>query len=473
MNNEQKSKSMKKNNLKWILLNMMMAGLVMSSCSENEDIIPDKGQENEAKTSYVVAATVDGTSYLLAASSLDEGRISARGNGSEVLGASYWVFKNQKYLFGLVYNKGGNGTGASYYLTASGSIKEKYTYEYNRITTYGNWGDYVVTASTGNAATSEADNKGNLPQVLLFNYLHAEDGSQTSSSVMSENFLGNGEKVHLAGLVEANGKLYTSVIPGGMSKYGINRWPESVTDRDLISQADGGAASSSYKAGEIPSTQYPDKAFVAIYSGKSFNETPIIAETDKIGYACGRFRSQYYQTIWAADNGDIYVFSPGYGRTAESSADLKKVVGTKPSGVMRIKAGSTRFDDSYYVNLEEIGTRHPLYRCWHISGDYFLLQLYAGGVDEMKKGRKANVSELAVFQGETGKITPVTGLPADLAGFGGEPYGENGKMYMAVTVTGGDYPAFYSIDAKTGVATKGLVVEADGLSRAGKLRIQK
>ena len=44
---------------------------------------------------------------------------------------------------------------------------------------------------------------------------------------------------------------------------------------------------------------------------------------------------------------------------------------------------------------------------------------------------------------------------------------------MAVTVTGGDYPAFYSIDAKTGVATKGLVVEADGLSRAGKLRIQK
>ena len=91
----------------------------------------------------------------------------------------------------------------------------------------------------------------------------------------------------------------------------------------------------------------------------------------------------------------------------------------------------------------------------------------------MKKGRKANVSELAVFQGGTGKITPVTGLPADLAGFGGEPYGENGKMYMAVTVTGGDYPAFYSIDAKTGVATKGLVVEADGLSKAGKLRIQK
>ena len=56
----------------------------------------------------------------------------------------------------------------------------------------------------------------------------------------------------------------------------------------------------------------------------------MIAKTDKIGYACGRMRSQYYQTIWAADNGDVYVFSPGYGRTAVSSSDLKKVTGQKP-----------------------------------------------------------------------------------------------------------------------------------------------
>ena len=85
----------------------------------------------------------------------------------------------------------------------------------------------------------------------------------------------------------------------------------------------------------------------------NFNETPVIATTDKIGYACGRMRSQYYQTIWAADNGDVYVFSPGYGRTAVSSADLKKVTGQKPSGVMRIKAGATAFDPDYYVNFEE------------------------------------------------------------------------------------------------------------------------
>lgn len=453
---------------------LALAGSVMTSCDSNEEDVIIENDNNPAEEtvsrSYVVAATVDGTSYLLTAESLDEGTVSVRGNGTEVIGATYWVFKNQNYLFGLVYNKGGNGTGASYYLDATNAIREKYTYEYNRITTYGTWGDNIITASTGSGTADMADADGNLPQVLLFNYLNANDGSQSSGSVNAENFLGNGEKVHLAGLVEANGKLYSSVIPGGMSLYGVNRWPEYVTDQSLIASDDGGGSSSSYTTGEIPSTQYPDKAFIAIYSGNNFNETPVIAETDKIGYACGRYRSQYYQTIWAADNGDIYVFSPGYGRTAVSSDDLKKVEGKLPSGVMRIKAGETKFDDSYYVNLEEIGTKHPMFRCWHISDDYFLLQMYNGGVEEMMKGNSADVSELVVFNGEDQTIIPVTGLPSDLSGFGGVPFGENGKMYIAVSVTGGDYPAFYKIDAKTGIATKGLTVEADGLTTAGVLQ---
>ena len=463
---------MRKNILKNKLTCALMASAaIVTSCTKEENISGNENY-NKADKSYVVAATVDGTNYLLTAESLDKGTISVTGNGTEVIGASYWVFKDQKYVFGLVYNKGGNGTGASYFLNDNHSLSEKYTYEYNRITTYGTWGDNVITASTGNASADKADENGNLPQILLFNYLNAENGSQSSSSSNAENFLGDGEKVHFAGMVEANGKLYTSVIPGGMSKYGINKWPECVTDNSLIATADGGSASSSYLKGEIPSTQYPDNAYIAIYNGNNFNDTPTIIETDKIGYACGRMKSQYYQTIWAADNGDIYVFSPGYGRTAESTAELKKVTGTKPSGVMRIKAGETKFDDSYYVNLEEIGTKHPIYRCWHISEDYFLLQLYKGGVEEMKKSTGANVSELAIFKGEDKTITPVTGIPEDLAGFGGEPFGENGYAYIAVTVTGGDFPAFYKIDSKTGQATKGLTVEADGLTTAGILSVQ-
>lgn len=471
---------MNKSNLIWAFTTALcMSGSIFTACSDND--LTDNGnngndgEENKEGTSYVIAATAkEGVSYLLTAASLDEGTVTTQYAGEEVIGGTYWVFKDQDYLFALVYNKGGNGTGASYYLNAYGKPTEKYAYEFNRITTYGTWGDHVITASTGNAPQSQADPDGNLPQVLLFNYLSSTDGSQTESSVLAENFLGNGEKVHFSGIVEANNKLYTSVIPGGMSKYAIHQWPQLVSDPQLIATQDGGSASSSYEKGEIPSTQYPDSAFIAIYSGDSFNQTPVIARTGKIGYACGRMRSQYYQTIWAADNGDIYAFSPGYGRTALPTDELKKVTGKKPSGVVRIKAGETTFDESYYVNLEEIGTRHPVYRCWHIDEDYFLLQLYKGGAEGMiKDGKSADVSELAIFKGEDKTIIPVTGIPSDLAGFSGEPYGENGNAYIAVTVTGGSYPAFYKIDVRTGVATKGLTVVADGISGVGKLAVQK
>lgn len=461
--------------LMWALCSAFGVGvaLTMGACESTDEPGPTGGTgAGDAEECYVIAAQVDGTSYLLTAESLDEGSVSTRGQGTEVIGGTYWVFHGTDYLFALVYNKGGAGTGASYYLNGSGVPTEKYTYEYNRITTYGTWGDRVITVSTGDS--KQADDDGNLAQALLFNYLDATTGAQSEASVLAENFVGNGETVSFAGVVEANGRLYTSLVPMGMSKYGVGRWPECVTDPELVAKADGGSGSSSYVAGEIPSTQYPDEAWVAIYDGDDFSQTPVIAHTDRIGYGCGRLRSQYYQTLWAADNGDLYLFSPGYGRTATSSADLKRVTGTLPSGVVRILRGETTFDPDYYVNLEATGPCKPVFRCWHIAEDYFLLQLYKDGAEGMiRDGKDADVSELAIFKGEERSVVSVTGLPADLAGFGGEPYAEDGGVYIAVTVTGGDKPAFYRIDARTGRATKGLVVDAESVSAAGKLVVRR
>ena len=166
---------MKKNSY----VNAMVLGLltisIMTACNkDNEDIVsnpePDAGESQ-----YVIPAAVGDASYLITAESLDEGEVTVAGNGTEVLNASYWVYKDHDYVFALVYNKGGAGTGASYYLNVNGKPVEKYAYTYNRITTYGTWGDNVITASTGDA--SAADENGYYPQVLLFNYLNAKDGS--------------------------------------------------------------------------------------------------------------------------------------------------------------------------------------------------------------------------------------------------------------------------------------------------------
>ena len=170
-------------------------------------------------------------------------------------------------------------------------------------------------------------------------------------------------------------------------------------------------------------------------------------------------------------NGDLYVFSPGYGRLTTSSDDLKRVQGTLPSGVMRIKAGETSFDDTYYVNLEELGNKHPMYKCWHITEDYFLLQMYTRGLQS--KGEYT--TELAVFKGEDRTLKPVTGLPSEdvLSAYGNIPYNENGYIYMPVSTTDGSTPALYKIDPRTATATKGLTIIAESVSTVGKLTSQK
>ena len=302
------------------------------------------------------------------------------------------------------------------------------------------------------------------------------DGSSHSGSHIAENFLGNGERVSFAGFEEANGKLYTSVVPMGMSHYGVNTYPEYIVDPSYVANASGGSGSGQYTAGMIPSTQYPDSAFIAIYSGDDFDETPLIARTGKIGFASGRMRSQYYQTIWAADNGDLYVFSPGYGRTTTTpvvnsdGTSFNRVQGQLESGVVRIKAGETDFDPDYYVNIEQLGNGNPMFRCWHIADDYFLLQMYSEGAENMS-GTNAPRNELAVFCGEDRTLTVVTGLPeVDVLSSFGTPCSENGYVYIPVVTTDGSPCTIYRIDPATGVATSGLrITSVDAVSALGIL----
>ena len=472
---------MKKNNYSWALA-VALSSLVFISCSEDEPGMPEAGGKIPVGESrYIVAASAGDAVYLLTAESLDEGQITTYQTGLETESSSNWIFYGDRYLFSFQYNDGSQGTGFSYRLDAnSGKVTEAQQYTYNRTTTYGTWGENVITAST-NAGTAEQDSEGNYAYYLQFNYLNVNNATSTTGSHIAENFLGNGERVSFAGFVEANDRLYTSVVPMGMSHYGVNTYPDKIVDTKYVTDHSGGSGSGAYTAGMIPTTQYPDSAFVAIYSGDDFNETPIIARTGKIGFASGRMRSQYYQTIWAADNGDLYVFSPGYGRTVQAEStvtdddgtvhNLYRVQGKLPSGVVRIKAGETDFDENYYVNLEAQGNGNPMFRCWHAGGDNFLLQMYSGGVEGMA-GTSAPRNELAVFNGEEGKLTVVTGLPAadEISSFG-TPTNANGYAYIPVVVTSDNVPpTIYRIDPATGEATPGLqIMSISSVSALGSL----
>lgn len=459
---------MKKNYLvKGLMLSVLSLSILASCGSDDSDPVPGPNPnpgEGEEISRFVIAANAGEASYLLTTDKLTSGTLTTQKSGLESDQGTYWIYFEDKYLYRLNYNQGNAGLSASFVLEDGNKIKVRSKkYEIKRFTTYGIVGNKIITTSTGDLGTSYADANGYLPKGFLVSYLDVEsENFNTNSEVlMSENFLGNGEFVTFSGILESNNKVYTAAVPMGLSQYGVKaengkfvKYPE------LVKTEDGGSASSSYKKGELQWTQYPNEAWVTIFKDDSF-KNPINIKTDKISYACGRFKSQYYQTIWAADNGDIYVFSPSYAKTMTN--DIQKT--TLPAGVVRIKANTEKFDD-YYCNLEELTGGKSFLRCWHIDEDYFLLQMY----DAPFSAETYTANQFAIFKASTKKLTYVDGLPAKelISDLGATPYFDDGKAYVSVLAKDAQ-PVVYAIDAKTARATEGVVVTSDKVVAIGKL----
>lgn len=455
---------------------MLLAGLTFYSC-DNDDPVIDDDDDEEVISNYVIATTSvtssgDASYHLLTSDKLNDGTITSVNNGFEVESGTYWVYYQDKYLFRLVYRQGSPGVSSSYVLNDQGGVTVRNkVYEIKRLTSYGTYKNYIITSSTGDLGTDYADENGYLPKGFLFSYLDVEEETYSSNSevIMAENYLGNGEFVTLAGILESNNKVYSAAIPMGLSQYGVKaEGGKYVKYPDLVKTESGGSGSGAYVKGELQWTQYPDEAWVAIYNNETLTN-PTLIKTDKISYACGRSRSQYYQTIWAADNGDVYVFSPSYAKT--QTDDRQKT--TLPAGVVRIKAGTQEFDDSYYCNLEDLTGGNSFLRCWHLTDDYFLLLMYDVPFVEGFNATTTVASRLAIFKGDSKQLTYVTGLPSpdNIGGFANTPYTEDGIAYVAVTPADDSSPAVYSIDPATAVATKGLTVQVKQIDAIGKLTV--
>lgn len=444
--------------------------VVLSGCSENVE--PGGGTQpggtNAGK--FVIAATVTDskgtTNLLFTAESLDEGHI-ALGNNNGLLndGASQWVFHPDNYLYALTYNQGNAGTTRSYILDKEGYIRARdMEYKISRFTSYGICGDQIISTSTGDGPVSQADGNGYLPKTLLATYIDVKSETSrqndTSTGIYSlENYLGNGEYVTLAGLEKRGSDIFCGIAPMGLSQYGAavgnGKWIRPGYEH-LVKTADGGSNSSSYKKGELQWTQYPDECWVAVYKDNNLAH-PAFAKTDRISYPCGRFKSQYYQTIWADDKGDIYVFSPSYAKTMTDPKQQTSL----PAGVCRIPAGSTQFD-SYYCDIETLSGGRSFMRCWPAGGSRFLMLMYDRPLTE--QGFVA--TDLAIFDAGNKKLTFVKGLPSDISSIGKTVYVQNGSVYIPINVTGGN-PAIYKINSATGQAAKGLTIDATDITGFG------
>ena len=453
---------------------MAIALMGVVACQKEETPHNKPNTPEATERPYVIASqgtfSNTTTNALLTAESLDGGTIGMA-DGLVNDGATYWVFWGDKYLYGLTYNQGNAGTTRSFVMNADYTLAARPAeYAVRRFTTVGVYDNYVMTTSTGDGPTEWADENGYLPKSILVSLLDVENETYTTNNTLeerylAENFLGNGEFVTLAGLEEVDGKLYSAAVPMGLSQYGVKvdggKWIREGY-ADLVKSEAGGSGSGAYKEGELQWTQYPDECWVAIFEDETLASKKLI-HTDKISYACGRNKSQYYQMIWETESGDVYVFSPSYAKTM---ADERQQT-TLPAGVVRIKAGTEEFDTNYYVNIEELSDGRAFLRSWYIGGSKFLMLMYDSPLTPAKS---MNANQLAVFDAETATLTSVEGLPsADvISGFGNASYAEDGKAYIAVTTTD-SYPAIYVIDGATAQATKGLTVEATQIGAVGRL----
>lgn len=457
------------------LFTTITAALLIASITACESPSPSNTNPiPDTERPYVIASqgtfSNTTTNALLTAESLERGTIGMT-NGLVNDGASYWVFWGDKYLYGLTYNQGNAGTTRSYVMNADYTLSARSAeYAVRRFTTVCTYQEYVMTTSTGDGPTEWADENGYLPKSILVSLLDVEAETYTTNNTLeehylAENYLGNGEFVTLAGIEEVGDKIYSAAVPMGLSQYGVKadggKWIREGY-ADLVKSEAGGSGSGAYKEGELQWTQYPDECWVAIFDDETLSTKRLI-RTDKISYAAGRNKSQYYQMIWEAESGDVYVFSPSY---AKSMSDERQRT-TLPAGVVRINSGSEEFDPSYYINIEALAEGRSFLRTWYVGGSSFLLLMYDS---PLAPGKTMTANQLAIFNAEAGTLSPVTGLPASdsISGFGSTPYSENGKIYVPVTLTD-NYPAIYVIDTQTAIATKGLTIEATQISGIGRL----
>ncbi len=453
------------------LATTLIPAMALCACSKSDE--PDvPSNEDNPTGKFVFATTIqstNGTAYnLVTGESLDNGYVSTVNNGLLNEGATQWVFY-RNYLYALTYNQGNAGTTRSYILSENGQPQARaIEYRISRFSSYGTYNNDIITMSTGEGPTNLADSHGYKPMTLLVTYLDVVNETSrtndTSTGAYSmENFLGNGEYVTLAGAEQSGTKLYCGAVPMGLSQYGVaadnGKWIRPGFEH-LVHQEAGGSGSGAYKAGELSGTQYPDECWVAIYDNDKLLN-PVLAKTDKISTPCGRYRSQYYQTVWAADNGDIYVFSSSYAKTMTDAGQRT----TLPAGVCRIPAGSTKFDD-YYCNIEAQtpGGNRSFMRCWPAGGSCFLMVMYDRSLTESNPA----ATELAIFDASTKKLTYVTGLPENVTSVGKTVYNNNGNVYIPVNIENQE-PAIYAINTSTANAVKGVSVQATEINGFGYL----
>ena len=410
----------------FVLLSLSLP--LFTACSSDDSAESTNGESGGIATGaatsghfFLDAAADDGTEYILQNTSVTDGDLNISSNIKELPTSPYtWVFKDS-YAVGVSYQQQYAGLGYCVKLTDETKPFEQIgQFQVNdRFTTYGFIDDMFVTSVSGQT-------RGDRTDIAIFDFWSLDDSGVKlfrSKSRYTTDIAGEGQQATFSGIVDnGDGTFLTAMIKSDHKDDGSNA-----------------------QGGSIGTVKYPDSCWV-VKMDTALNIKAVYGD-DRISYACGQFRSQTLNSIYKADDGNVYVFSNSYESTS-----------TLPAGALRIKKGAEGFDKDYYFNIQSELGGYKFRRVWPITGSKFLLELY----DDKTPTSTGAARHYAVIDMETKSHVDVTGLPDRLNITSGQTTGDvpmvhDGKIYIPITQRGG-YAALYNVDPNTGVATKGITV---------------
>ncbi|MDR2064536.1 MAG: DUF4374 domain-containing protein [Prevotellaceae bacterium] len=402
--------------------------LTFVSCEDNENPAP------KTKGSFFLSVNGETAEYIIQTDNLETGDLSIASNIKTLEQTGHtWIFNdNPSVAVGLIYQQGDPGIGLGFSIKEDGTLNNPHNFLItSRFTSYGFFDKYALTSVGGQTPADNADRS----DYATFCFIDIENRfALIEKTIPTLNITGNGEQATFSGIVDmGNGEFLTGMVVSQPKDPG-----------------QGGGASS----GTITC---PDSCWVAAFD-KDLNLKRIY-RSDKLSYSSGRYRSQYYSQIGKSDDGNVYVFSGSYESTT-----------TRPCGALKINKNATEFDPSYYFNIEEKTGGCHFRKVWHITGNYFLLEVYNND-EPLTVNSVATQYGVADMSAKTFKF--VSGIPAkDKITGTGLPMAYEGKMYFPIVEEGAE-PTVYIIDPVAATAKKGIsITGASSLNAIGRLTYQ-
>jgi hypothetical protein len=210
------------------------------------------------------------------------------------------------------------------------------------------------------------------------------------------------------------------------------------------------------------STPEPDGALIAVYSYPNVGATPekIISDTR----TCHIGVNGATEGLITADNGDLYSFSCGAIMAGFST------VSSKPSGILRIKAGTTDFDPNYFFDIEAATNGGKLFWFDYVGEHKAIARILTS--DNLAApwgayGRDFFNQKLVIIDLENKTITDVANVPLHAKRYTSPVLVEDGKVYVSIETVSDAY--VYQVDIASAVGVKGAKIQGKTIKGFYKL----